>query len=37
MREGENYNHPKAGSHIRVEPIKSKKDIETIKKLRENV
>ena len=33
MRKGENYNHPSAGSTIRVEPIRRVKDIKTIKKL----
>ena len=33
MRKGENYNRPEPGSRIRVEPIKSIKDIETIKKI----
>jgi len=33
MKEGENYNHPEKGSQIKVEPIKKKKDIESIKKL----
>ena len=33
MPKGENINHPKKGSTIKVEPIKNPKDIETIKKL----
>jgi integrase len=33
MKKGQNYNHPEPGQQIRVEPIKSLKDIETIKKL----
>ena len=33
MQKGQNYNHPAKGSHVRVEPIKNLKDIETIKKL----
>jgi integrase len=33
MRKGENFNHPKAGSQIVVEPIRSLKDIQSIKKL----
>ena len=33
MKKGQNHNHPKKGSTIKVEPIKSKKDIQTIKKL----
>lgn len=33
MKEGQNYNHPKKGSKIRVDPIKRVKDIQTIKKL----
>jgi integrase len=33
MKKGQNYNHPEAGSRIRVEPIKSMKDISAIKKL----
>jgi integrase len=33
MNKGQNYNRPAPGSQIRVEPIKSLKDIETIKKL----
>lgn len=33
MHKGENYNHPKKGSKIKVDPIKSTKDIQTIKKL----
>ena len=33
MQKGQNYNHPQPGRQIRVEPIKSLKDIETIKKL----
>jgi integrase len=33
MHKGQNFNHPKKGSSIKVEPIKSKKHIQTIKKL----
>jgi integrase len=33
MQKRQNSNHPKAGSHIRVEPIKTLKDISAIKKL----
>lgn len=33
MQKGQNYNHPKKGSHIRVEPLKEKKHVQTIKKL----
>jgi integrase len=33
MKKGQNHNHPAKGSSIKVEPIKSKKDILTIKKL----
>ena len=33
MKKGQNFNHPEKGSQIKVEPIKSKKDIQTIKKL----
>ena len=33
MKKGENFNHPKPGSEIKVEPIKSTKDINSIKKL----
>jgi integrase len=33
MRKGENYNHPKMGSTTKVDPIKEKKHIQTIKKL----
>jgi integrase len=33
IRKGENPHHPKKGSTIKVEPIRKKKDIETIKKL----
>ena len=33
MRWSGNKNHPKKGSKIKVEPIKKRKDIETIKKL----
>ena len=33
MNKGQNYNRPAPGSQIRVESIKSLKDIETIKKL----
>ena len=32
MRKGENYNHPKMGSTTKVDPIKDKKHIQTIKK-----
>ena len=33
MKKGQNFNHPPKGSTIKVEPIKSKKNIQTIKKL----
>ena len=33
MQKGENYNHPEKGSSIKVDPIKSTKHIQTIKKL----
>ena len=33
MKKGQNNNHPPKGSTIKVEPIKSKRDIQTIKKL----
>jgi len=33
MKKGQNFNHPKKGSAIRVDPIKSIKHIKTIKKL----
>ncbi len=33
MKKGENYNHPKKGSNVKVDPIKNKKHIQTIKKL----
>jgi integrase len=33
MKKGENYNHPKKDSTIKVDPIKDKKHIQTIKKL----
>ena len=33
MKKGQNHNHPKQGSTIKVDPIKYKKDIHTIKKL----
>jgi len=33
MKKGHNFNHPKKGSTIKVDPIKSKKHIQTIKKL----
>lgn len=33
MRKGENANHPKKGSEIKVEPIREQKDIKAIKKL----
>ena len=36
MKKGQNHNHPKKDSQIKVEPIKSLKDIETIKKLLAN-
>lgn len=36
MTKGQNMNHPKAGSTIKVEPIKELKDIKTIKKLLTN-
>ena len=32
MRKGENSNHPKKGSTTKVDPIKSTKNIQTIKK-----
>ncbi|SPD74176.1 Integrase family protein [uncultured Desulfobacterium sp.] len=32
-KKGGNVNHPKAGASVKVEPIKSLKDIQTIKKL----
>ena len=31
MRKGENFNHPKRGAKLKVQPIKSLKDIKTIK------
>jgi len=31
MRKGENFNHPEKGSQIKVEPIRKKKDIQSIK------
>ena len=33
MKTGQNFNHPPKGSTIKVEPIRSKRDIQTIKKL----
>jgi integrase len=33
MKKGENYNHPKKGTTTKVDPIKSTKHIQTIKKL----
>jgi integrase len=33
MQKGQNFNRPKIGSQIKVEPIKRKKDINAIKKL----
>ena len=33
MQKGENYNHPEKGSATKVDPIKSTKHIQTIKKL----
>ncbi len=33
MEKGQNYNHPKKGSFIKVEPIKTQKDIKTVKSL----
>jgi len=36
MKSGENFNHPDKGSRIKVEPIRSLKDIRTIKKLLKN-
>jgi integrase len=33
MRKGENFNHPEKGSQIKVEPIRKKKDIQSIKKM----
>ena len=33
MKKGQNHNHPPKGATIKVEPIKSKRDIQTIKKL----
>ncbi len=33
MKKGQNHNRPEKGSQIKVEPIRSTKDIETIKKL----
>lgn len=35
MKKGENFNHPGEGAKIKVEPIRSLKDIKTIKKLLE--
>ena len=31
MRKGENFNHPEKGSQIKVEPIRKKRDIQSIK------
>lgn len=36
MLKGENFNHPKKGSQIKVDPIKRLKDIKAIKKLLAN-
>ncbi len=33
MRKGQNHNHPKKGTEIKVEPIKEVKDIKAIKKM----
>jgi integrase len=33
MKKGENYNHPQKGTNTKVDPIKDKKHIQTIKKL----
>ena len=33
MKKGQNFNHPKSGAQIKVEPIKLLKDIKAIKKL----
>ena len=33
MKKGENFNHPKKGSKLKVEPIKDLKDIKTLKSL----
>ena len=33
MRKGQNFNHPKKGASIKVDPIKDKKHLQTIKKL----
>ena len=33
MKKGQNYNHPQKGSSTKVDPIKDKKHIQTIKKL----
>ena len=33
MQKGQNYNHPEKGSSIKVDPIKDKRHIQTIKKL----
>ena len=33
MRKGENFNHPEKGSTIKVEPIRKKRDIQSIKKM----
>ena len=33
MKKGQNFNHPKRGAQIKVEPIKRFKDIKAIKKL----
>ena len=33
MRKGENFNHPERGSQIKVEPIRKKRDIQSIKRM----
>lgn len=33
MKKGENFNHPKKGSHIEVEPIRNEKDIKAVSDL----
>ena len=33
MTKGENFNHPEKGSQIKVEPIRKKRDIKSIKKM----
>ena len=33
MRKGENFNQPEKGSQIKVEPIRKKRDIQSIKKM----